>query len=576
MSKNKHLSALPLGGVGIIGTNMMVYECDGDIIVVDAGVSFPDESAPGTDVIVPDTRYLREHAKRIKGIFITHAHEDHIGAVGYLWDDFAGAPVFASPLSQMVIQSKLAELGIKPTKGQLQTIQVREQYKAGAFSVEFVPVNHSVPEAFALAIRTPHGTIVHTGDYKFDDNAIFGHKTDEARFAEIGKEGVLAVFGDSTNMLTEESTSGEAPVIAHLTKLVEEAKGRIFFAAFASHFGRTFEIAKVAAKNGRKVCFLGRTINKFIQHAKVLNYWPKELNNWVVDAEEAAGLPADKVFVFASGTQGEGGSSLTRLSQGTDVRGLKLKQGDTVIMSSRMIPGNERAVLSVINGLTMLNVRVISQLNDYDIHVSGHPGKADVRRMYKAIKPTYVVPVHGEPYHLFAHADFAKAEGYQPLQLKAGHKLVLAEEMDAPKEGQDGKEGKAKAFRPYHTSHTYPHGFNYIDGLNILENDPLILKERRKLGYEGLITAALAIRTTTGEWASEVSLSTRGLIDEVLQADVMKGAVQKTTQALETIFPDGRIDDRTRAAEVISQTLRRHFKLERGKQPSTVVLFTDI
>lgn len=572
MSKNKHLSALPLGGVGIIGTNMMVYECDGDIIVVDAGVSFPDESAPGTDVIVPDTRYLREHAKRIKAVFITHAHEDHIGAVGYLWDDFAGAPVYASPLGQMVIQGKLQELGIKPAKGQLQTIQVREQYKAGHFSVEFVPVNHSVPEAFALAIRTPYGTIVHTGDYKFDDNAIFGHKTDEARFAEIGKEGVLAVFGDSTNTMSEESTGGEAPVIARLTKLVEEAKGRIFFAAFASHFGRTFEIAKVAAKNGRKVCFLGRTINKFIQHAKVLNYWPKELNNWVVDAEEAAGLPAEKVFVFASGTQGEGGSSLTRLSQGADVRGLKLRQGDTVIMSSRMIPGNERAVLSVINGLTGLNVKVISQLNDDGIHVSGHPGRPDVRRMYKAIKPTYVIPVHGEPYHLMAHADLARKEGYKPLQLKAGHKLILAEESNP----DDGNRKPDAAFKPYHTSHSYPHGFNYIDGLNILENDPLILKERRKLGYEGLVTAALAIRTTTGEWASEVSLSTRGLIDEVLQADVMKGAVAKTTQALETVFPDGRIDDRTRAAEVISQTLRRHFKLERGKQPSTVVLFTDI
>lgn len=567
-NKQKHLAALPLGGVGIIGTNMMVYDCDGDLIVVDAGVSFPDESSPGVDVIIPDTRFLREHAKQIKAVFITHAHEDHIGAVGYLWDDFAGAPVYASPLAQMVITGKLQELGIQPKKGQLRTTTAGEKYEAGAFTVEYVQVSHSVPESFSLAIRSHYGTIVHTGDYKFDEQAPFGQKTDEARFAEIGKEGVLAVFGDSTNILNFNATGSEGPVLEHLTKLITEAKGRVIFAAFASHFGRTFEVARVAAKNGRKVCFLGRTINKFIAHSKVLGYWPKDLNNWVIDAEEAGGLPPEKVFVFASGTQGESGSSFTRLSQGADVRGLKIKKGDTVIMSSRMIPGNEKGILAVISGFYNQGVHMVSELTDRDTHVSGHPGRPDVQRMYKLLKPTYVIPVHGEPYHLIAHGDFAKDEGYQPLQLKAGHKLVLAE---APEEGKD-----AKAFHPYHTQKTYPHGFNYIDGLNILENEPLILKERKRLGYDGLVVAALAIKTTTGEWVSDVSLSTRGLIDEVLQADVMKSAVNKTSQALEAVFQNGRIDDRTRAAEVISQTLRRHFKHERGKQPATVVQFVEV
>lgn len=569
MSKHKHLAALALGGVGIIGTNMMVYDCDGDLIVVDAGVSFPDEAAPGVDVIVPDTRFLREHAKQIKAVFITHAHEDHIGAVGYLWDDFAGAPVYASPLSQLVIQGKLQELGIQPKKGQLRTTTAGEKYEAGNFSVEFVQVSHSVPESFALAIRSHYGTIVHTGDYKFDDHAPFGQQTDEKRLAEIGKEGVLAVFGDSTNVLNPKSTGSEAPVIAHLTKLIEEAKGRVFFAAFASHFGRTFEVAKVAAKNGRKVCFLGRTINKFIAHSKVLGYWPKELNNWVIDAEEAAGLPAEKVFVFASGTQGEPGASLTRLSTGVDVRGLKVKPSDTVIMSSKMIPGNERGILAVINGFCILGVNIISEITDKETHVSGHPGRPDVVRMYKHLNPTYVIPVHGEPMMFKGHAELAKAEGYTPVMLKNGHKLVLAEPA------AEGETLKA-AFKPYSTSKSFPHGFNYIDGLNILENDPLILKERKRLGYDGLVVASLAIRTTTGEWTSDVSLTTRGLIDEVLQADVMKSAVNKTGQALDAVFQNGRIDDRTRAAEVISQTLRRHFKHERGKQPSTVVQFVEV
>lgn len=555
---------MPLGGVGIIGTNMMVYDCDGDLIVVDAGISFPDDTTPGVDVIVPDTRYLREHAKKIKAVFITHAHEDHIGGVGYLWDDFNGAPVYTSPLASMVLQGKLQELGIKPQKGQLKVVKTREQYQAGPFSVEYVPVTHSIPEAFSLAITTPHGTIVHTGDYKFDDAAPFGHLTDEKRLAEIGKQGVLAVFGDSTNATRATPSGSEGPVLARLEEIIAQTKGRLFFAAFASHFGRTFQVAVMAAKQGRKVCFMGRTINNFIGHAKKLGYWPKELNNMVVEPAEAAGLPPEKVFVFASGTQGEGGSSLTRLSQGADVRGLKLKQGDTVILSSRMIPGNERAILNVINSLSLLNVNIISELNDPAIHVSGHGGRPEIERMYKLLKPTYVVPVHGEPMHLKAHEDIARGLGLRSLRLKAGHKLVLA-----------GDDNGDKPFKPYLTNHTYPHGFNYIDGLNILENDSFIIKERRKLGYEGLVVAALAINSRA-EWTSDLSLTTRGLLDEVLQADLMQEAVAKTTQALEAVFPSGQIDDRQRAAEVIQQALRRHFKHQRGKQPTIVVQFVDV
>lgn len=558
--KTKQLAALALGGVGHIGTNMMVYECNGEYIVVDAGVSFPDDSTPGVDVIIPDTRFLREHAKQIKAVFITHAHEDHIGAIGYCWDDFGGAPVYASPLAAMVVQGKLAELGIKPTQGQLVVTQVKEQYQVGSFSVEYVPVSHSVPESFALAIRTPHGTVVHTGDYKFDDAAPFGQKTDAARFAEIGKEGVLAVFGDSTNILKLDDSGSEGPVLEHLQKLINETKGRIVFAAFASHFGRTFAVAAYAASQGRKVCFLGRTINKFITHAKQLGYWPASLQNMVVDAEEVGGLSPEKVFIFASGTQGEGSSSLTRLSQGADVRGIKLKVGDTVIMSSRMIPGNERGILNVINGLAMLDVQVISELNDRQIHVSGHGGRPEIEKMYGLLKPRYVVPVHGEPLHLRAHEAFAKAQGYTPLRLKPGHKLVLAGE---------GVESAHTA------TQTLPHGFNYIDGLNILENDPLILRERRAIGMGGLVAAALPIRKN-GQIAGALSLTTRGLIDEVKQQKLLQLARNRAMQTLETVFPDRRIDNRQQAAEAIQKALRHTFKVERGKTPTILVNWVDV
>lgn len=558
--KTKQLAALALGGVGHIGTNMMVYECNGEFIVVDAGVSFPDDSTPGVDVIIPDTRFLREHAKQIKAVFITHAHEDHIGAIGYCWDDFGGAPIYASPLAAMVVQSKLQELGIKPTQGQMVVTQVKEQYQAGPFTVEYIPVSHSVPESFALAIRTPHGTVLHTGDYKFDAAAPYGQITDEVRLAEVGKEGVLAVFGDSTNILKLEDSGSEAPVLAHLQTIIDSTKGRIIFAAFASHFGRSFAVAAYAASQGRKVCFLGRTINKFMAHAKQLGYWPASLQNMVVDAEEVSGLPPEKVFIFASGTQGEGGSSLTRLSQGTDVRGIKLKAGDTVIMSSRMIPGNERGILNVINGLNMLDVNVISELNDRETHVSGHGSRIEIKRMYDLLKPRYVVPVHGEPYHLRPHEAFAKELGYTPLRLKPGYKLVLA------------GEGVEQA----HTAtHLYPHGFNYIDGLNILENDPLILRERKAIGHQGLVAAALPIRKN-GQIAGSISLSTRGLIDEVKQQKLLQLARNKAMQTLETIFPDRRIDNRQQAAEAISKALRHTFKVERGKAPTVLINWVEV
>jgi ribonuclease J len=579
MKKAKHLAALPLGGVGIIGTNMMVYDCDGDLIVVDAGVSFPNENTPGVDVIVPDTRFLRDHAKNIKAVFITHGHEDHIGAVGYLWDDFAGAPVYGSPIANLIAQSKLQELGIKPQKGQLRVAKAGEPVKLGKFSVEYVPVSHSVLESFALAITTPYGTIVHTGDYKFDDHAPFGHVTDEKRLAEIGQQGVLAVFGDSTNAMKETEAGSEGPVQAHIADIIANTKGRIFFASFASHMGRVLPVAEMAAKSGRKVAFLGRTVNKMLGYAKELGYYPDSLKNMVIEAEEVSGLPADKVFVFASGTQGEGGSSLTRLSQGMDVRGIKLKSDDTVVLSSRMIPGNERAILNVINGLSTLDVNVISELTDRKIHVSGHGGRPEMARLYSLLKPTYVVPVHGEPMQMKAHAELARELGYQPLRLQPTRKLVLAEGVADEGEElplEEAGRAKGKAFKPFHTQHTYPHGFNYIDGLNILENDPLILRERRKIAYEGLVSAALAINTRSGEWVSDIALTTRGLLDEVIQADIMKGAVAKVMQVLETIFPDGRIDDRTRAAEAIQQALRKHFKHERGKLPTTVVQFVEV
>ncbi|MCP5404810.1 MAG: ribonuclease J [Pseudomonadaceae bacterium] len=558
MSKRKHFAALALGGVGRIGMNMMVYECDGKYIVVDAGVSFGDETTPGVDVIIPDTRFLREHAKDIVGVFITHAHEDHIGGIGYMWDDFGGAPVFATRFSRLSMENKLRELGIKPAKGEVNTAKPGETIEVGPFKVEYVGVAHSIPEAFGLAITTHYGTVVHTGDYKFDEHAPFGQQTDEKRWKAIGKQGVLAVLGDSTGIFAMKPSGSEKAVFEHLDKLIGESKQRVFFAAFASHVGRALNVAEIAMKHGRKVCFLGRTVNKMLGYAKELGYTPAALKGYIVEAEEASKLPPHKVLVFASGTQGEPAASLTRLSQGQEVRGLRIDEGDTVILSSRMIPGNERAILNTINGLYVRGAEVVTELTDRETHVSGHASRPEIQHMYSLLKPTYVVPVHGEPGHLTQHARCAEEWGYKPLQLTPGHKLVLAPET------------------PFTQPHAYAHGYNYIDGLNILDNDALPVKERRKLSYDGVVSAALAIRATNGEWLGELSLSTKGLLDERLQKDILDRAAKHAMKALDAVFPDALIDEPQRAREVIGQSLRKSFKQERGKSPTVLVQFIEV
>lgn len=558
MSKRKQLAAMALGGVGKIGMNMMVYECDGKYIVVDAGQSFGDESTPGVDSIIPDTRFLREHHKDIEAVFITHAHEDHIGAIAYLWDDFGGAPVYASPFCRMAIEDKLRELGVKPGKNQLITAKPREVIQAGPFDVEYVAVAHSVLEAYGLAIKTEYGTIVHTGDYKFDASSPFGQDTDSKRWGEIGKEGVLAVFGDSTNIFNQKETLGEDQVAIHLEGLMKNAKQRVFFAAFASHMGRNLKVAEIAAQQGRKVCFLGRTINRMIGYSKELGYFPASLKNWVIDAEQAAGLPPEKVFIFASGTQGEPGSSLTRLGHGQEVRGLRIHPGDTVIYSSRMIPGNERPILDVISGLYERGADVIGELVDKKTHVSGHGGRPDIQRMYKLLNPKYVVPVHGEGLHLVEHANVAKSWGYKPLRLKGGHKLVLAP-------------GDAHV-----AEHTYPHGANYVDGLNILNSEALPIKERKKMSYNGVVSAALAVRRSNGEWVGDLTLSTKGLIDERLQRKMIDKASGNAMKVLDSLFPDGFIDDQNQAREAISQSVRKSFRADRGKEPVVIVNIVEV
>ena len=551
-AKKARLAALPLGGVGEIGMNMMVYECDDDMIVVDAGISFPDDKLPGTNVVLPDTKYIRENIKKLRGVFITHAHEDHIGGMPYLWEDFGDAPVYVSPFASKVLENKLSQVGYKPGK-RMKVTEEGKKYKAGSFEVEYVHVPHSVPEMFSLALHTPHGVVVHTGDYKFDDNPVLGPKANEKRFKELGDAGVLAMLGDSTSVFNKGDAGSEGDLAESLEKILKKQKNRVFFSTFASNTGRLIKMIDIASKHDRKTVLMGRTAQNMVKYAKELGYFPGSLTNYLISSDQAAGMPRDKVMVVASGTQGEPQSSLTRLSQGHNIRGVKIEAGDTVIMSSNMIPGNERPILDVRNALLALGAKVITRETEHT-HVSGHGGQKDMKRMYDLLRPQIVVPVHGEEAHLQGQAEFAKKLGYKKvLPIRNGKKASL---------GPDKVEIM---------NNTFHCGINVVDGYNILDEDMWIMQDRRKLSYEGVAVVTFAVNQQSREIASDVTITTRGVLDPNLQGDIITQAEKFANQALETVFPDGKVDDYTRVEEVLSQTVRKAINQERGKKPMIIV-----
>lgn len=553
--KTRRLAALPLGGVGEIGKNLMTYECDGSHIAVDCGVSFPNERHPGVDIVLPDTRHLRDLGDKLKGIFITHAHEDHIGALAYLWHEF-DCPVYVSPFARLVLEDKLKQNQQDANK-RIVTIEEGKTYSAGAFDVEYILMTHSIIEPYALAMHTPYGTVVHTGDYKFDSNPLMVPKANQQRLKELGEQGVLAMFGDSTGIFTTGSAGSEGDLAPRLAKILEDAPQRLFFSTFASNTPRIIEMVQAASKAGRKTAIIGRTAQKMIEYAKKCGYFPGSLTNWIISPEEAAGMPPEKTMVIAAGTQGEPRSSMTRLSQGDTLGGVKVERGDIILLSSKMIPGNERPILDVCNNFVRLGATMLTE-EIADVHVSGHGGKEEMQQMYSLLKPQIVVPVHGEEAHLMAQAEWAKACGVpQTAQVRLGQKLVLSEPESTA--------------TPYIMNNTFPSGENYVDGFNILDDDAWILQERRKMSFEGLVCVAFAVNEQTRELVGEPTIDTRGLIDPQLQGDLTSLAAKRAQDVLETVFPDGRITDLIQAQEAVTKTVRKVFAAERGKKPVVVV-----
>lgn len=481
------LKIIPLGGVGEIGKNMTVLEYGNDMVVVDCGLIFPDEDMPGIDVVIPDMTYLSENVSKLRGFLITHGHEDHIGALPYALREF-NVPVYGTSFTVALIEHKLEEMHLKGR--QLVTIKPGDKIELGCFKVEFIKTGHSIAGAVALAISTPIGTVIHTGDFKVDFTPIDGEPIDINRFAHYGSRGVLALLSDSTNIERHGYTQSERELGATFEHCFESAQGRVIVASFASNVYRIQQVADVAIAHGRVLCFQGRSMEQVVQIAMKLGYLKIPAER-VVNVDQLKRYRDDQICVFTTGSQGEPMSGLFRMATAT--HRLNIGKGDTVVISASAIPGNEKGVSRVINNLFQKGAMVIYD-RMADVHVSGHACREELRLMMQLTKPKFFIPVHGEYRHLFMHAR-------------------LAEEMGIPEENifraECGDVIELTTRRGRITGSVQA-GSVMVDGIGDI--DDVVLKDRRLLSQDGLVVAIIVIDVETGKLMAAPEIISRGFI----------------------------------------------------------------
>ena len=467
-TENNDLAFLPLGGTGEIGMNLNLYQCRGKWLAVDCGIGFGGNETPEVEIMMPDPGYIAERRDKLLGLVITHAHEDHIGAVAHLWRQLR-CPVYATPFAVAVLRRKLTEAGLQ-NEVKLHTIPVGGSFELGAFKLEFMPVTHSLPEAQALVLRTPFGIILHTGDWKLDPDPVIGKPIDQEAFARLGREGVLAMVCDSTNALVDGHSGSEAEVRTSMAEVIAGLKGRVAVTCFASNVARVESIAHAARENGRSVALVGRSLRNLDAAARDTGYL--RTTPEFVPEEHASDISDDNLLMLVTGSQGEPRSALARIAADTHPN-IALGEGDTVIFSSRMIPGNERAVGIVQSNLARRGVRVITD-RDAMVHVSGHPARDELRILYDLVKPRYAVPVHGEWRHLSAHAALAKEAGSIPIMMEDGDVLSLA------------------GNRP-EVVDSAPIGRLALDGNRLVPVEGGVLTARRRMLFNGVVIGSLAV-----------------------------------------------------------------------------------
>lgn len=533
-----------LGGSGEIGMNVNLYGCRGQWIMVDLGLNFAGPDYPGIELILPDLEFIESQQERLVGIILTHGHEDHIGALPYLAEELK-APLFATPFTAGLIAGKLEEEGLTGHV-QLHIVERGGTVELGPFRVSFVALSHSIPEGNGLLIETPFGNVFHTGDWKIDETPVIGSAPDTDILSEIGDRGVLALVCDSTNVFQDKPSGSEESVHEGLLAQVMMANGRVLVTTFASNAARLQTIGRVAREAGRKVCIAGRSLERILRVAQTTGYlkdFPPPIS-----FDDAMRLPKEALLIIATGGQGEPRAALGRIASGAHE--LKLGDGDTVIFSSRIIPGNEIAIGRIMNQLSGLGVQIITEKQAH-VHVSGHPGRPELVQMYRWVRPQIVVPVHGEPRHLAEHARLALDHGVAHAVLQKNGDVIRL----APGEPERVEEVRV--------------GRLVLDGDVILPADGATVNERRKIGYGGLITVALPIGDD-GQLAGTPVVRPFGVPVEEDREDFIADA----TDAAQRAYSPGVDEDQVR--ELVRLAVRRCATLWTGKKPVVEVILLQI
>lgn len=545
---NTTLRIVALGGLGEVGRNMTVFEYEGQLLIVDCGVLFPEENQPGVDLILPDFSYIRERLRDVVAVFLTHGHEDHISALGYLLREREDIPVIGSALTLAFSKGKLKEHRISPISVEVREGQTR---KVGPFDLEFVAVNHSIPDALAVVIKTPAGVVLHTGDFKMDQLPLDGRTTDLARFASLGQSGVDLFMVDSTNADIPGFTTSEREIMPVLDRVIAGTKRRVIVASFASHVHRIQQVIDIAFTHGRKVAFVGRSMVRNMSLAGEMGYLHIPPNTLIdIDEIDDAG---DNIVLICTGSQGEPLAALSRMANG-DHR-IKVGAGDTVILASSLIPGNENSVYRVINELTRFGARVVHKGNAL-VHVSGHAAAGELLYCYNVVKPKNVMPVHGEWRHMKANAELAISTG-----VKRSNTVVVDNGVVV-----DLAEGKAKVVG------AVPVGYVYVDGQSIGDITEASLKDRRILGEEGFISVIVVIDSQTGKIVAGPDIHARGFAEDLALFEEVKGRIERALAGAVA----GGINGTHQLSQVVRKTVGSWVGEEHRRRPMIVPVVIEV
>ena len=534
---------IPLGGLDKIGMNITAIQYDDSIIVVDCGLAFPEEEMLGIDLVIPDVTYLKENADKVKGFVITHGHEDHIGSIPYVLKE-VNAPIYATKLTMGLIDSKLKEHGMQ-RQVKRKVVRYGQSINLGDFRVEFIRTNHSIADAAALAIFSPAGVIIHTGDFKVDYTPVYGEPIDLQRMGELGKKGVLALMCDSTNALRPGFTMSERTVGATFDKIFTDNKNsRLIIATFASNVDRVQQIINSAVKYGRKVCVEGRSMVNIIEVAENLDYL-KIPEGTLIDTEEMKNYTPEQIVLITTGSQGESMAALSRMAASLH-RKVSIQPGDCVVFSSTPIPGNEKSVAKVINELGMKGAKVIFQ----DTHVSGHACQEEIKLLYSLIKPKYAIPVHGEYRHLMAQKEVVQSLGYDKEDIfiaKCGDVLELSEE-------KAGIVGHVQT------------GEILVDGLGVGDVGNIVLRDRQNLAENGIIIVVLTLEKYSGQLVAGPDIVTRGFVYVREAEELLDEAREVVSGSVETCM-DKNITDRSKIKNIIKDDLSEYLWKKMKRNP---------